>query len=253
MGLAHAKSNHTLTSREPNNMSGFLASVNNLQDAIIVSQNGADIIDLKEPSQGALGGLSTHTIQTVVDHLWETSVVSATVGDLEADITLILDRIEAVADTGVDYVKVGMFSQRHIEHCLPSFAYHARRGVKIIAVLFADLEFDMLATIHACKQARLCGVMLDTAGKKSGSLRQHRSLEELIQFVSSAQQLGLLTGLAGSLRAQDIATLMPLEADYLGFRTALCRDQVRTAAISECAVKDIRSRIQRDLSHVQHA
>mgnify|MGYP005632646933 FL=1 len=116
MGVAHAKSHDTLTSREPNKMNGFLASVNNLQDAIVVSQNGADIIDLKEPSQGALGGLSTHTIQTIVDHLWETSVVSATVGDLEADISLILDRIEAVADTGVDYVKVGMFSQLSLIH-----------------------------------------------------------------------------------------------------------------------------------------
>ena len=170
MGVAHAKSHDTLTSREPNKMNGFLASVNNLQDAIVVSQNGADIIDLKEPSQGALGGLSTHTIQTIVDHLWETSVVSATVGDLEADISLILDRIEAVADTGVDYVKVGMFSQRHIEHCLPSFEYHARRGVKIIAVLFADIEIDVLAAVRACKQAKLSGIMLDTAGKKSGSL-----------------------------------------------------------------------------------
>ena len=34
-------------------MSGFLASVDNLDDAITVNQLGADIIDLKDPKQGA--------------------------------------------------------------------------------------------------------------------------------------------------------------------------------------------------------
>jgi len=34
-------------------MSGFLASVDNLEDAIKVNQLGADIIDLKDPKQGA--------------------------------------------------------------------------------------------------------------------------------------------------------------------------------------------------------
>lgn len=29
-------------------MTGFLASVNNLEDAILVNQHGADIIDLKD-------------------------------------------------------------------------------------------------------------------------------------------------------------------------------------------------------------
>lgn len=234
-------------------MSGFLASVDNLSDAIIVKQNGADIIDLKQPSQGALGALSTSTIQSIVDHLWESSIVSATVGDLDADISLILDRIQAVADTGVDYVKVGMFSQAHIDHCLPSFEYHARRGVKIIAVLFADIEFDFEATVRACKQARLSGVMLDTAGKKSGSLLHHRSIDELEQFILSAKQYGLLTGLAGSLRAQDIATLLPLKADYLGFRTALCHDQLRTAGISANAVKAIKSLVFSDRGQIQQA
>ena len=234
-------------------MTGFLASVNNLQDAIIVSRNGANIIDLKEPSQGALGGLSVQEIHNVVDHLWESSVVSATVGDLEADVPLILDRIEAVADTGVDYVKVGMFSQEHIDKCLPTFEYHARRGVKIIAVLFADIEFDVLATVQACKKAQLAGVMMDTAGKKTGSLRQHRSMEELSQFVNSAKQQGLLTGLAGSLRAQDVSALMALDADYLGFRTALCQGLVRTAPISETAVLEIRDSIYSQSDQIQQA
>lgn len=221
-------------------MSGLLASVDNLTDAIAVNKSGADIIDLKDPSQGALGGLGIKEIHKIVDHFWEKSVVSATVGDLDADVELILDRIGKVADTGVDYVKVGMFSQAHIDNCLPTFEYHARRGVKIIAVLFADHQFDIEATVKACKKTHLSGVMLDTAGKNAGSLLLHREVRELTHFTRLAQQYNLLTGLAGSLRKEDIATLLPINADYIGFRTALCQDLIRTNPISNDAVDQIR-------------
>lgn len=235
-------------------MSGFLASVDNLNDAITVSELGADIIDLKDPNQGALGGLSIEAIHSIVDHLWEKSIISATVGDLEADVSLILERIGKVADTGVDYVKVGMFSPDHVSDCLPTFEYHARRGIKIIAVLFADQLFDITETIKACKKAHLTGVMMDTAGKNSGSLLLHRSESELRHFIQTAKQYGLLTGLAGSLRVQDIETMLPLNANYLGFRTALCKELKRTSRISETAVMNIRNKIPvAELSDVKFA
>ena len=234
-------------------MTGFLASVDNLQDAITVSQHGADIIDLKDPSRGALGGLTIEAIHTIVDHLWEKSIVSATVGDLDADISLILKKIEQVADTGVDYVKVGMFSQEHINKCLPTFEYHARRGVNIIAVLFADIDFDIEETVRICKKAHLSGVMMDTAGKNAGSLLLHREINELANFIQSAKNQGLLTGLAGSLREEDIATLLPLNPDYIGFRTALCEGLVRTAPVSPLAVENIRKQIPVNLAKTQRA
>lgn len=220
-------------------MTGFLASVDNLQDAITVSEHGANIIDLKDPSQGALGGLTLDSIHEIVDHLWEKSIVSATVGDLEADVALVLDRIEKVADTGVDYVKVGMFSQQHINNCLPAFEYHARRGIKIIAVLFADIEFDIQQTVKMCKKAHLSGVMMDTAGKNAGSLLLHREITELSRFIQSAKNLGLITGLAGSLHEKDIKTLLPINPDYIGFRTALCENHIRTAPVSKNLVEAI--------------
>ena len=229
-------------------MTGFLASVDNLQDAITVCENGADIIDLKDPSRGALGGLSIDAIHTIVDHLWEKSIVSATIGDLDADVSLILEKIGQVADTGVDYVKVGMFTQAHIDNCLPTFEYHARRGVQIIAVLFADIEFDIEHAVKLCRKAHLAGVMMDTAGKNAGSLLLHRSIHELANFVQLAKKNNLLTGLAGSLRQEDIATLLTVVPDYIGFRTALCKDLIRTAPICAQATNQIRSLIPTHLS-----
>ena len=62
--------------------------------------------------------------------------------------------------TGVDYVKVGMFSERHIENCLPQLIHCTKKGIAIVAVFFADMDFDFDNAIHIAKSARLKGVML---------------------------------------------------------------------------------------------
>ncbi len=144
-----------------------------------------------------------------------------------------------------------MFTLQHIQDCLPTFEYHARRGIKIIAVLFADIELDIEATIKACKKAHLAGVMMDTAGKNAGSLLLHRTSSELISFIQTAKRCGLITGLAGSLRREDIRHLLPINPDYIGFRTALCKDLKRTERISVNAVENIRNEIPTALASAQ--
>ena len=78
---------------------------------------------------------------------------------------------------------------------------------------------------NGCEKA-----MLDTADKKAGRLTDCLPQARLRCFVAAAQQLGLLCGLAGSLRRQDIPALAVLAPDYLGFRGALCVEGSRTAA-----------------------
>ena len=55
----------------------------------------------------------------------------------------------------------------------------------------------------------------------------------------------LLCGLAGSLRLDDIARLAPLQADYLGFRGALCVQQQRTAQLDEVRLRQIRDALNK--------
>ena len=74
-------------------MTGMLASVRNLEEAKMVYQGGADIIDIKEPNEGALGAVPLSQIHHVVDDLWEKCVVSATIGDLPADSNQINDKV----------------------------------------------------------------------------------------------------------------------------------------------------------------
>ena len=224
-------------------MTGMLASVRILEEAELVYHGGADIIDLKEPSEGALGAAPLSEIHRVVDDLWEKCVVSATIGDLPADPAKINEKVIQTAETGVDYVKVGMFSERHIESCLPNLIYCANKGIAVIAVFFADMDFDIDFAIATAADARLKGVMLDTAHKGSGGLLTHKNIMQLEYFVNRAKQKGLITGLAGALSTKDISTLLNVSPDYVGFRTALCDSNIRAGSLNEQAIQSVRASI----------
>ena len=60
-------------------MTGVLASVRSVEEAALVLAAGADFIDLKEPSAGALGALAPETIRAVVAHVAGRRSVSATI------------------------------------------------------------------------------------------------------------------------------------------------------------------------------
>ena len=83
-------------------------------------------------------------------------------------------------------------------------------------------------------------MMLDTADKTMGNLRSHMQDKEIGSFVIHAKSYGLLAGLAGSLKASDIAPLLKLEPDYLGFRGALCKDHSRIQSLDSAYVRKIR-------------
>ena len=50
-------------------MTQFLASVRDVSEAAIALAAGADIVDLKEPSRGALGAVEPATIAAVLRHI----------------------------------------------------------------------------------------------------------------------------------------------------------------------------------------
>ncbi len=224
-------------------MTGMLASVRDLEEAKCVYDGGANIIDLKEPNDGALGAVSLKQILQIVDDLWEKCEISATIGDLPADYSKINEKVIQTAETGVDYVKVGMFSERHIETCLPNLIHCSNKGIAVIAVFFADMEFDIDFAIQIAKDARLKGVMLDTARKSSGNLLTRMNIMQLEYFVNRAKQNDLLTGLAGSLTIEDIPILLKANPDYIGFRTALCGSLIRNGKLDKQAILSVREAI----------
>ncbi len=211
-------------------MTGMLASVNSLEEAQLVLKTSVDIIDLKNPKLGALGALPIETVSEIVQAMGQKKRVSATVGDLPMHPEIIFSAVSAMVDTGVDYIKVGFFPGGDWQGCLFKLKPLTQES-QIIAVIFADTQPDF-SVIKAIKEAGVSGVMLDTMDKSQGSLTQVMSLDNIKAFVSLAKQSQLLCGLAGSLKVDGIPVLLELEADYLGFRGALCEKHDRTAKLS---------------------
>jgi dihydroneopterin aldolase len=215
----------------------MLASITNRQELDLAIEAGVDIIDLKNPHSGALGALPMETIRNLVARCAGRCPVSATVGDLPADPQRLTQAIRRTAECGVGYVKVGFFSSESLDQCLQAIAA-LTASHDVVAVLFADRQ-PPLEKLHAFAEAGFRGVMLDTAGKGGGGLLDHIGLSRLEAFVDKVRALNMLSGLAGSLRLDDIPHLQPLLPDYLGFRGALCEGSTRTATIAPQRLREI--------------
>jgi uncharacterized protein (UPF0264 family) len=85
--------------------------------------------------------------------------------------------------------------------------------------------------------------MLDTKNKTGENLLSLIKCEELDNFVRTAKKHGLITGLAGSLRNEDIASLLDIKPDYLGFRGALCSENDRVKSIEAKKITKIRKAV----------
>jgi FolB domain-containing protein len=224
-------------------MTLMLASVTGIAEAEVALQHGADIIDLKEASS-AFGAVAQPVITATVDWMARRRPVSAVAGELEMDPAVVLRAVAAIADAGVDYIKVGFYPDRRRENCIRALAPLARR-TGMIGVMFADHGVDE-AFVGLMAESGFTGAMIDTANKTGGRLLDHMNIAALGRFVQAVRTRGLMAGLAGSLEPPDIPRLMLLEPDVLGFRRALCSNKDRSALISGEAADIVRALIPAD-------
>ena len=224
-------------------MTALLASVANLEEARLAAQAGVDLIDLKNPQQGVLGALALDEITRIVQAL-PNHRISATIGDQPLQPESIVEAVKTTGATGVDFIKIGFFPGGDMDGTLRMLKPLAQ-DLALIAVLFADYLIA-LPLIEALAKSGFTGVMLDTARKKQGPLTKLRPLPFLQHFIDKAREQALLTGLAGSLRFEDISALLALEPDYLGFRGALCDQQQRGNPLNYQKLQQIRDAIPRE-------
>jgi uncharacterized protein (UPF0264 family) len=219
-------------------MTALLASVRTLEEARQAVRAGADIVDLKEPREGALGALPLALVESIVAEVRAiaTVPVSATIGDLPDDaVDERVGRVLATARTGVDYVKVGMPRG-------PAGEVLARLRalpVPVVPLFFADDGLDF-PSIEAAAALGFPIVMVDTADKTAGSLFDCVDMAELRRLLGIVRRAGARAGLAGSLRAGHVPALRELAPDIAGFRGALCEGS-RVGRLDPARVRALRA------------
>lgn len=230
-------------------MTQLLISVTCIEEAQIAFKHGADLIDLKDPAQGALGALPQDTIAEVVSFVKQSShpankLTSATIGDLPMKPQLIAEQVEHLATTGVDIIKIGFFdggeNRLHdYESCLSALVPLAKNGLKLIAVLFAEFKYpDNL--IFSIKEAGFYGVMLDTAIKNGATFLDYFTVQEINLLSEKMAVNNLIFGLAGSLTIQHIVKVKQFNPSYIGFRGGACVDNQRKFMLDSVKIETIR-------------
>ena len=227
-------------------MTLFLASVRDAAEAEMAVRAGADIVDLKDPTRGALGALDLESIEICVRAVGGRVPVSATIGDLPLERKTVSTAVSATAARGVDYVKLGLFPGGDPEGCLHELAGLASK-TPLIVVLFAD-ALPKIDAIGFAARIGATGVMFDTLGKRGASLPDLISPQALAAFVGPARARGMTIGLAGSLTASHVPDLLALNPDLLGFRGALCRGGQRNQVLDKARLQAVRALIPKDSS-----
>lgn len=203
-------------------MTALLASVRSSKEALDAARAGAELIDLKEPGAGALGGVPLDEITRIVATLrsiYPVKPISATIGDLATEATdAIAARVIDVSNTGVDYVKVGVTPGSAARHCLLALA---NLPAAVVPVLLCDAGMDVELARFAAELG-FAGIVFDTAVKDGRTLFDHIDKNTLAACLRVAGEKGSMTGLAGSLGWAQLTEIRELAPDIAGFRTALC-------------------------------
>lgn len=220
-------------------MTALLASVRTVDEALVAVQSGADIVDLKDPARGALGALPHSLIEAIVARVRALGAqpISATIGDLDDGAhDEMARRTLATAQTGVDFVKVGVARGPDARRALQRLA---ELPVRVVPLFLADHGLDLALIDTACA-AGFPIVMVDTADKRTGSLFDCVAPAVLATMIRIAHDAGARAGLAGSLRFDHVRLLRALAPDIAGFRGALC-EGTRTGTLVGAKVRALRA------------
>jgi uncharacterized protein (UPF0264 family) len=217
-------------------------------EAIAVCDGGADIVDIKNTSEGSLGANFPWVIREVVQALKDRHVTfSATLGDLPFKPGTAALAALGAAHAGARYIKAGLYGTANFEEALEVMAAVARAcrdydpAITVVCAGYADwrrfggLDPETLIEVAAVSQSDV--VMVDTAIKDGASLFDAMTNAEIGAFVDGGHARGLEVALAGSIRHEHIAALRAFKADIIGVRGAVCDGSDRMRGITAARVR----------------
>jgi len=227
----------------------LMISVVSAEEAREALQGGADILDVKNPAEGSLGAQHPRVIREIRSLTPPGVELSAAIGDMpNLPGTAALAALGA-ATCGADYVKVGLHGPRNEAEALVLLreVKEAVRefNISVIAACYADyrragtLNPDCLPRLAA--STGVSGCLIDTAIKDGLTLFDFLSPDALRLLVEQAHAAGLLFGMAGALRENDLPIVRDIGADVAGLRTAACRDSKRDGPLDAARVRRLRT------------
>jgi hypothetical protein len=232
----------------------LLVSVVSAREARRALAGGADIIDVKDPREGALGAPAPRILSEVVRAVGTAAPVSVALGDLPALPHTAALAARGAALSGARYVKLGLRGVRELEAAVAmvrAVADAVGAQARVVAAAYADAEAldppalapEWLPAVVA--QTGIAGALVDTFVKDGRGLYGWRSEPELADLIARTRQAGGQFAVAGQLRRGELSRTA---ADVVGVRSAVCRGGDRTseldAELVAAAVAELRGGAQ---------
>jgi uncharacterized protein (UPF0264 family) len=215
----------------------LLVSVVSAEEARRALAGGADIIDVKDPREGALGAPSPRVLSEVVQVVGDTGPVSVALGDLPDLPHTAALAARGAALSGARFVKVGLRGADldGAVSLVSAVADAVGPDVAVIAAAYADARtldppaFEPAWLPALVERTGIAGALVDTFVKDGRGLYGWLSEAELTGLMDRTHNVGGSFAVAGQLR---IGELRRVDADVVGVRSAVCRGGDRAAELA---------------------
>jgi len=210
----------------------LLVSVVDRREAKIASRYSVDIIDVKNPREGALGASIPRVIRDIRMIVPRGIEVSATIGDLPNLPGTASLAARGAATIGINYVKAGLYGVSRVrdglklarEICIA--VREVSSDTRIVLVGYADYarirSLEPMKIVDIAADAGADGVMIDVKTKGGNNVFDYLDTSYLTSFADKASSRGLIKALAGGLKLDDIDRVFKLGFDVVGVRRAVC-------------------------------
>jgi uncharacterized protein (UPF0264 family) len=217
----------------------LLVSVCTAEEAEAALVGGADIIDVKEPTAGALGRADAAVWRQVLAVVGERVPVSVALGELSEVTSL------SPLPAGLSWAKVGLAG----EGCRQDWPLRLRslaerlRPTPLVPVAYADWQRADAPSVEAILTWTLShagsAVLVDTWRKDGRRLLDWLPLECLAS-VRRHVPAPVLLALAGRLRLRDVRQLVSVYPDIIAVRGLVCAGSQRQGQVSHHRVATVR-------------
>jgi len=232
----------------------LLISPQSINEAVECVKGNADIIDVKNPSEGSLGANFPWIIRSIRKMAPRTTPISATVGDIAYQPGTVALASLGAATAGASFVKVGLYDIKTIEQGIEVMKAVKRTieeyqlPVSIVVAGYAEGEgigsLDPLTIPQIAAKAKCDYAMLDTFDKTTKKpIFDILSNSDLEDFITLSREKNISVALGGSIKINHIPILKKLQPDIVGIRGAVCdggdreKGTIRSDLINEFSQK----------------
>jgi len=220
---------------------GLLVSVRSAEEVKAALEGGADLIDVKEPSRGAMGIAENEVVAAVLKAVKNKVPVSAALGEFSDNL---LTEAHWHLELKLDFVKWGLANYTDAVGWGEDLLETRRQlptGMEAVCVAYADHErthsIAPAELVKFAKRFRWRAFLLDTGVKDNKTLLDFMKPSEIGDLVESLRRGGVKVAVGGSLKPENLKALKDVKPDWYAVRGSACAGGKRDGTIDAGRVK----------------